>query len=295
MPSENPYLALVDGEEARFRSSLTTALDTNPDEAATAKRVAGYLGTQPAAVAALPEDAKRAAQLKQISQDTAQAPTLRQMYSDADFAKLAHDDSSILSQIEQSIASITKYVMGADGGGGLPGDLGAGVMRANRGAAGVFQAGADIFGLKGISAQMAEAGAMSEANAKALSGPKEGLIAGGVSSGVQSLASNLLMMPMALLPGGQAAALVGMSSGAGGQAYQQAREKGLSTLEALPFAASQGVIEFATEKADRRPESRGAAAQDRPEPSRRRDPRRAGGDRPAGHERVGGAEPRKAV
>jgi len=122
----NPYLDMMqaerDGQEARFRASATQALGVDPDAAARARRVAGYLGTTPPTVQALPVDAERAAKLKALSDNTAQTPTLRSRYTDADFAALAHDDSGPLSAIESAV----RWLVSAPGAarGGLAGDAG---------------------------------------------------------------------------------------------------------------------------------------------------------------------------
>lgn len=113
-----------------------------------------------------------------------------------------------------------------------------------------YQAITGTIGEKDPGAAFADVMAESARQAEALKEkPPEdqGLVARGIESGVQSFAQNLALLPMALLPGGQAATLTAFGGITGGSAYQQAREKGLSPQEALPFATSQGVIEVATE------------------------------------------------
>lgn len=273
----NPYLDLMQGEVQRTKATeaatLTTALDTNPDQYATQKRVAGYLGYPVAAVEATPEASAREAQQKQIQQDSAPHPVLQQKYGDTDFAKLAHDDSGTLSKLGDAITSSAKYVFSApDNKNTLAGDLVAGYHDAGQGAAGVFRAVADVGAsaaetfLPGVAAmeksgtlggdplrRLAEGFAMlgqdSSARAKEASPPTGDLVQGGVSSGVRSFVGNTLSLPLALLgPGGEAAALYGMSAQQGGQSYQEARDKGVPMGTALPYAMSQAVIEYATEK-----------------------------------------------
>ncbi|MFA7322042.1 MAG: hypothetical protein WC000_11315, partial [Dokdonella sp.] len=110
MAGENPYEALIqtdlEGEQARdsqFKATTSLALDANPDAVAKTRRDAAYLGVPPAAAEALPEDTRRRAALQQIDEHTADAPTLRQRYTQADFARLAHDDSGVLSGIESVV------------------------------------------------------------------------------------------------------------------------------------------------------------------------------------------------
>jgi hypothetical protein len=103
-PEENPYLTTLQDQQAsdtaRFRATTSMAMDSNPDEVARHQRVANLLGTPVAAVQALPKEAEKAAKVKELETNTAAAPVLQQKYTDADFAKLAHDDSGVLSALE---------------------------------------------------------------------------------------------------------------------------------------------------------------------------------------------------
>lgn len=270
MPSDaNPYLDLMQGEEDRRATqqaaTLTTAVDVNPDQYATRKRVAGYLGYPVAAVEATPEASQREAAVKQVQADTAAHPVLQRRYTDDDFAKLAHDDSGTLSAIGDTLAHGAKYIFSApDTKNNLAGDISAGYHRAGAGTWGLARAGVEfaaplldplvgnVLPANPLRAAGAGFGELAEGElrrAKAASPPAEGIVAGGVSSGVQSFVGNALLMPLALLgPEGAVATLVGAAGQQGGQAYQDAREKGLTPMQALPFAASQAVIEYATEK-----------------------------------------------
>jgi hypothetical protein len=96
------------GSDARFQASATQAVNINADQAAASKRVAGYLGVPTAVVEGAPEDAQRRAQLQKLNDDTADSPALRRMYGNADWAKLAHDDSGPLSAIEKGVRSVPR-------------------------------------------------------------------------------------------------------------------------------------------------------------------------------------------
>jgi hypothetical protein len=274
-PVENPYLDLMQAEEdkraAQQNATLTTAIDVNPDQYATQRRVAGYLGYPVAAVEATPEASQREAQTKQIQTDSAPHPVLQAKYGDADFAKLAHDDSGTLSKLADAVSATARYVFSADDKRTLGGDVLGGYHSAQRGTAGVFRAFSDATATaaelflpslkaaeqRGIAGgnplrRLAEGfdaiGQEEGTRQKASNAAPDGTLASGISSGVQSLIGNTLMMPLALLPGGEAAALYGMSAQQGGSSYQEAREKGLTMNQALPYAVSQAVIEYATEK-----------------------------------------------
>lgn len=103
----NEYLQLMEGleagDESRFQASTTQAVGGNADQAAAAKRVAGYLGVPTSVVEGAPEDAERRAQVQRLNEDTADAPALRRMYGNADWAKLAHDDSGPLRAVEKAV------------------------------------------------------------------------------------------------------------------------------------------------------------------------------------------------
>lgn len=263
---DNPYLGMLekveDERKARLSATLVTTAGANPDEFAKQRQTAAYLGLPTAAVEAQPDIAQQQARIKQVAQDTANSPTLQRKYSEADFAKLAHDDSGVLS----ALAAAAKYVFShPDSKNTLAGDFGAGLYyRSSAALAGGFRAVAELPAplldplvgrvlpanpLRVVAEGFAKIGRESTAKANAISPPAEGIVAGGVTSGFQSLGQNSKYLPLALFgPAGAAAALTGMSAEAGGQSYQDAREKGLTTAQALPFATSQAIIEYGTEK-----------------------------------------------
>lgn len=256
--------------EQALRNTLQDAVMKNPDQAADWRRAAATIGVPVDTAAAMPDWTKRQQALAGIDAGalTRMNPVTASFLSLPENAAISHDDTPSLSLIESSLTAIAdaaKYVVSAPGTKrGLVGDLGAGGLRASSGAAGVFRAAAELpapllDGLEDVTAiggnplrRLAEGfgglGDQAKASADAMSPASGSLVGDAVSSGVQSLASNLLALPMALLPGGQGAALAMLSSGSGGNAYQQARQQGMTPVQALPFAASQGTIEYATEK-----------------------------------------------
>ena len=251
--------------ETALRASLYDAVGQNPDQAADWRRTAATIGVPIDTAQALPDYSKQQAALAQIDAGAIarMSPITAGFLLDPVNAAIAHDDTSALTKIEARLLGAARYVTSADDKGGLLRSAGAGVLRLNRGAAGVFQAGAELFApvldplagtvlpenpLRRVAAGFASLGATSERNAQALNPPGPNLVGNAVDSGVQSLAGNLAFLPLALLPGGQPAALLGMASNQGGQSYQQAREQGRTPGQALPFAASQAAIEYATEK-----------------------------------------------
>lgn len=254
--------------ETALRASLQDTIGKNPDQVADWRRTAATIGVPLDTAEAMPDWSKQQAALQAIDTSALARmnPVTTGFLSDPNNAAISHDDTGSLSFLETSLTSIAKaarYVTSADAQGGLVRDVGAGAFRASAGAAGVFRAAAELPAglldplvgtvlpgnpLRAVGAGFGAMGDRAEASAKALSPPSDGLVGNAVSSGVQSLTANLLALPLAFLPGGQGAALTMMSGSAGGQAYQQARSQGLTAVQALPYAVSQGAIEYATEK-----------------------------------------------
>lgn len=70
----------------------------------------------------------------------------------------------------------------------------------------------------------------------------------GFHSGIESLARNLVALPLALVPGGQGPAMAMMTTPVFGEEYGKAKDKGLSTSSAIAYGGTQALIEYATEK-----------------------------------------------
>jgi len=244
-----------------LRATLSSAVNVNPDEQARYDRLSAYLDMPRGVVSAQPQEAERRAKLQTIQNDAATSPVLQRKYTDADFAKLAHDDSGALS----AIASAAKYLVGGEGqkntlGGDLlaswykgSGALYGGLRAVAETAAPLAQPLAGTILPENPISRFADMVGKVSGEMNAIGehyGPTaQGIVAGGVSSGVQSLGQNAKYLPLlAFGPAGGAAALAGMVTEQFGSSYQDARQKGIEPMQALPFAASQAAIEYATEK-----------------------------------------------
>lgn len=274
-PPANPYLDMLQSADEQRRQQmagqLTQAVGVNPEQYTAQRRVAQYLGYPTPVVEAQPHLMGQA-KVRQIQQDTANAPVLQRKYTDADFAKLAHDDAPILSKIETAVSSAVRYAMGADQYGGMWGDLKRGAWdNSVIGTAGAFRMVSELGAsaaelvpaVRSLEAsgqyggnplrRLAEGFAMIGANQQALkdasSPPAEGNIAGGVSSGFQSAGQNLKYLPLAFLgPAGWAAGLTGMVVESGGTTYQKDREDGVPMGTATIHAAADGLAEYVGER-----------------------------------------------
>lgn len=269
----NPYLDMMqaerDDQEMRFRASATQALGADPDATARARRVAGYLGTTPPAVQALPADAERAAKLKALSDNTAQTPTLRSRYTDADFAALAHDDSAPLAMLETAISKAARYVTSADPkGAGLIKDVAAAPFIFSAGVSGLARAGFDVLaqGMQPLvdasilpenpagraASGFGELAADTMATAKNISPTMGGIFGGGVQSGVQSAVQSMgtagallaVAAPEIAIP----LALAVQALNQGGQSYNKARDQGAGVGTSLIYGTADAMAEWVTEK-----------------------------------------------
>lgn len=268
----NPYSNLLNDSSSPAatpgRLSMMQVGDRNPDVEARLQGLAKQYGVPVEAVRLQHSDYERRAAIDSIDYAALArtAPVTSGLIDDPLKAAVSRDDTHNLSTVERALSAIgaaARYITSADDKGGLLRDMYAGVLGASRGAAGVFQAAAESAAplldplagtilpenpLRRVAAGFAQSGAEADRRAKAAGTDSNGIISGGVSSGVQSFTQNAMALPLAFLPGGQPVALSMMAGIQGGQSYQDAREKGVPVQTAIPFAASQAAIEYATEK-----------------------------------------------
>lgn len=267
---DNPYTPIVQGDAAQqVRSSVANVADLNPDADAKLQQLAKRYGVPVDAVRLDPKPLERKEKLDSIdyAELARKAPGTANFMANPNNAAVAHDDVGNMSLIESTLSkfgSAARYIFSHPGNKNtLLGDIGAGVYKASEGVAGMARAAVELPAplldplvgrifpdnpLRRVASGISEFGRAANVSAKALSPPDNTIVGGGVSSGVQSFAQNLMTLPLAFAPGGQAAILPMMAGFTGGQAYQEAREKGVPMATALPFAASQASIEYATEK-----------------------------------------------
>jgi hypothetical protein len=254
VPVLNPYQDIIDNEDRLRRTQMSAAvsqaLQVKPDSYAEQRRVAKALEYPVAVVEAMPDVSRQRADLQRVQQTASKAPALERAYTDADFARLAHDDTTVLGQVGDFFSNLGKTSL-------------SGLQRGSAGAAGLAQVPFDLLAplldpLKGtvlpanpfrvVGSGLSEYRQNIEGQSKANLPKGEGNIASGFWSGVASLASNLTSLPLAFLPGGQQAALAAMVAPVGGQAYGEAVDKGLSPTGAAVFGVGQAAIDYWTEK-----------------------------------------------
>lgn len=241
--------------QAAFTGRLNQVLDTNADQFAETNRTAKYLNAPTAAVEALP-DLTQQAKVQRIRETTAQAPILQQKIADDElFAKLAHDDTQNLSGVERTLRLVKN--LGRSVQAALPqfneGVYGATQALTELGAALVDPLVGTVLPENPFG-RMAEASNRQRQKEKAIRDTLEkargtnGATEDAIYSGVQSGANTLLQLPLAILSRDPRYLIGAGAAQTGGQAFGQARDEGKSTAAAIPFAASQAVVEYATEK-----------------------------------------------
>lgn len=232
---------------AAARFGYMAAADTNPDVYAEAQRIARRTGVPTLTALNVPAVKKQAVMgeipFEAIARD---APTTALMLADMEASKVIHDDIGNLTGVEKALRVL--------------GNTGSAVLSAgpkfNEGAWGLVRAAGELMGAPGrpIVESATRLGQTARGQADSLM-PKAGNVwEAGLYSGAQSFGVNLLQLPLALVPGGSAAAgarmspvLWSMGANTGGQAFAEARDKGVPLTQALAFGASQGVIEAGTE------------------------------------------------
>lgn len=261
---DNPYLSIAREQQTmqqnRARTVIEIALKDDPDLAAERRRLAQTSGIPLPVVERNLEELriKERARAVDLIAMANESPVLYRQLTDPAFTATSIDDLDTLQKIERGWKALK------DSGGALA----SGLPKFNEGVYGVGEAGFDLLS-RGVFGPLSRAGILPEDPAAGMAQDfarwrkqsaeladkwmpdkqdMTGVVAGGWYSGLQSLGTNLLQLPLALLPGGQGAALGLMGGTVGGQAYGQARDKGRDIGTALNFALSQGAIEYATEK-----------------------------------------------
>lgn len=269
MADRNPYDDLIQQDTAqRLRASMSGVVDRQPDAEARLQTLARDYNMPVEAVRMRQPEIERTARLDAFDYDTLarQYPKTAGALTDPNQASIAHDDVDNMSTLERiggGLKATAKYIFSApDTKNTLAGDIGAGVFMASRGYAGAFRAATEntapaLDFLEGtpVGNPLRRATGFFDRSARdagaieaRLSPPTNDIVQGGVSGGVKSLVNNVLALPLLFLPGGQAAYMTAVTSGAGGQSYQKAREKGVDPTTALIYGASDAVIEYGTEK-----------------------------------------------
>ena len=247
-----------DQTSIRATASMHQAITQNPDEMARYNAISRKTGFDPLLIATDPAvkvEAERRAKMQDIDLPglVQSHPKTASALTDANLAALVSDDTNGMKLLEDSWNYLTK---GAGAVASSVPQAASGIWGTMQGASDVFLAPylrlfADATGTKDIGAAFREQAVESRkrlgVSTKALMPKAEGVVEAGVYSGLQSMGTSLLTLPMGLA-GSPAAALGTMAAVTGGEAYGQAADKGIAPVPAAIFALSQGALEYATEK-----------------------------------------------
>ncbi|WP_420997592.1 hypothetical protein ACKI2N_012325 [Cupriavidus sp. 30B13] len=267
MADQNPYLSLVQTDESNpyaaataeapdvtpARLSMMQVAGRNPDTEARLQALAKQYSVPTEAIRLEQPDFERRATIDSIDYATLARdyPATAGMVSDPQKAAISYDDTPNLSAIEKGVRFLANSARA----------LGAAVPGANEAFWGVAQAGADTLAMlasplagtvlpenpfERVAAGVAGLRQRQAAVRQSMMPRAEGVLESGWYSGMQSLGQMGLAVP-AMLTGNPTAALGMLSGTAGGQAYGEARDKGVAPQVAIPFAVSQAAIEYATE------------------------------------------------
>ena len=237
------------------RIGFSVASETDPDSYAEAQRVARRTGVPVDTVLNMPKEMKQQDRMAAVDFDAMAktTPATAAIMADVERAKIAHDNIESLTGIESAFQFLK------NSGNALR----SGIYSMNAGIVGIAQTPVDLVApfvdplagrllpenpLRRVSAGLAEYRQGIDATAKGYMPRGDGNIEQGWYSGLASLSRNLTTLPIAFLPGGQPAALAGMTAPVFGEEFGKARDKGLGPVNAATYGASQAAIEYATEK-----------------------------------------------
>jgi hypothetical protein len=266
---DNPYLPLAreqqNLQQNRARTVIESALQGDPDIAAERLRLSQTSGVPLPVVernleALRLKERARAIDLIQLAQES---PVLYRQLVDPTFTTTSIDDLDTLKNLERSVGRGVRYVMGADGKGGLPSDLaGAAKSVALGGTVGVGKMAFDVAGTVNDLIGWQSGAQAARGTARRLQGvmdeygfQPESSTGQAVRSGLQSAGTNLAILPVGLYRGlyataNQAASTVAgiLSAGVGSAAFNEAREQGRNQLQAAVYAIPQGTFEYVFER-----------------------------------------------
>ena len=243
-------------QDGAMQAALGDAVKILPDQAANDQQMAKTLGLPVDMVERNRDQVQQQFRLRELQQVMQASPVLRAQMSNPDFARVAHDDAPVLNDLEQVM-----QFLGRSGKATLAGVAGIseGLWGLGRAASGYIP---DAAGGRLLEDWTTYGNQQARGVVQRLMPQAGGTVEAGWYSGMQSLGMNLGQLPLAFLPGGQAPlaeniagqvatrmspVLWSMGLTTGGQAYGEARDKGLTQAQAIMFGTSQGVIEAGTE------------------------------------------------
>lgn len=236
-------------QEKLLKASLDLAVPKNPDTQGKAKQLSKKTGLSLELVERNLEAVEQRQRVLELQSMLADSPVLARQMADPEFAALAYDDAEPLGAVERA-AQIAKNI-GRSGYASL--------FTASEGVTGVAQAAFEMPAplldplvgrvfpenpLSRVSDALSGFRRQQRSHAERWMPEADGLVESAFYSGISSIAHNLLVMPLAFFPGGQSAALVGMSAPMGGVGYGMARDAGRDPGSAGLYGSVYGMTEY---------------------------------------------------
>ncbi|HEY0200251.1 MAG TPA: hypothetical protein VGC24_01015, partial [Burkholderiaceae bacterium] len=249
----------VRAQNARVGMFSALAQGVDPNRYAEAADAARRMGVPVQTVLALPDEIKRQQAMQSVDFDAlaTNSPATADALANPATAAIAHDNVPSMTGFEELLRGTGGFVAGTAKA------LASAAPKFNEGVWGLARAGAENLLPTAVGQPLAgyfaSLGGGQRSMADSLMPKSDNLLGASWYSGMQSMGLNLLQLPLLLaapetapaMLGGQAAklspVLVSMGLTTGGQAYGEARDKGVGALPALAFGASQGAIEAGTE------------------------------------------------
>ncbi len=244
--------------------SLARGLEQNPDEYAKALKLAAKTGVAPSWAKEFGQVIERQRKTDPFAVDdlVRRNPKTAGFLADPDNASVAHDDVENMSGIERALSYIVNPLRSfAAGFIDTPAQLVYGGLRAGADVQSTIigrPLASVVKGLTGyemadpferMSRDFAELQRQSTAQRERIKGDlsKEHPLVQAAYSGFESAGGTLASLPYTLITGGPGAMLGLMAGSSGGRSYGEARQKGVPVEQALTYAGSQALIEYATE------------------------------------------------
>lgn len=256
MPNTNPYLDLLQQDtENELRQSMMSAVDKQPDDEASIRKLATDYNLPVDAVRLDRPTVERKAKLDAIDYQTLarEQPATAAVFKNPDNAALMFDDIDNLTGLEsalkfgKNIGSATASILPSFGegiAGGL--EFGADALASITGPIADFLGTPDVLG-KPLARDMRALRQNQGALRQYFTPKADGNIEAGIYSGIQSLGQNLLTLPLAIASGNPLLMLNTLTGVTAGQSYGKARDKGLDPAQAALFAGADAAVEYGTE------------------------------------------------
>jgi hypothetical protein len=241
---------------AKVRRTIYSAADANPEQESAFVKISRRSGV-PVEALRLDDgaEAKRRIVAQEVESLHTKAPATANFLSSPENARLAHDDVEGLSAIEKTFQVFKNSMRSL---AAAPWSTSQGLWSVPRVAGDVLQMAtkpiADATGMPDFGGNLAAWSSYFQRGAKqtaaSIRGKQQGagILEKGLYGGMESLGQNLLMLPATIMSGNATPMLAGMTASSGGQAYGEARDKDLSVMQSSIYGASQGAIEYATER-----------------------------------------------